>query len=796
MVTAGGGGSEEVEFRAKFNIDVAALQAQLKQVFGNIPNMIGQASGQFGGGQGNVNESGTVKQNTKEQDERSRVRTASLKHLAQQFPGGGLMTGMAQAFKGGGLMAGVATGITAAVGILTSIMKSSQVFQTLSGTVFKVLGFMADMFLMPFVPMMMKFVNWMLQHMPQIQAAGEKTVSILEGIGRILNFGSNLTKEGKEEGGFGGAMKRIGGALTSKEAMLFAAGAGLSLTGVGAGVGGAMMVAGGARMAHKASTGQYQMGGVVPGGPGEGVPAMLHGGEMVIPQDIAAGAKGMGGRVAAWIERFQQKEMGPGGVINKWYDEMFGNSIMPKMWGDIRGLFQNIEDETGAVGRSVETSTGDINKDQSSFWSKLKFWEKISEGWGAIKDCLNLVKDKIFGFFDWNISLPSLPNIDWSGLMGKLGEVSGKITGWIAEAVDFAIPDVPKPNFSWGAIWSCMSTIGSSIAGFFTNTVPNALENAAKGILGGLISAGKFLANLPGKIITCLWDVAKTVGGFFWNTIPDKIMDTVRNIAGWSPNWGSVWTSITSKLGELVGKVKDKAIEIAKGIGGGVWSFLTGNQFGRLSGNYRPPRRAGLGGPSGDFVPGGDTGQDTGKPGGDGDSDDDPGGDDGGRGDGQVINIGGNQVSTKGESRGQNAGGLGPAVFEVDMGSLSSRAGGDRAGEAGYGGSGGRSWGAQAPAVYYEDTSTIEGALTTNLGTIGRSGTYYVAPTRMIASGLHARGRTFGRLNGGGGGGGGTAIANRVVNISISSNQSVADIVKDVERLQTMDEASFFNSVF
>ena len=66
----------------------------------------------------------------------------------------------------------------------------------------------------------------------------------------------------------------------------------------------------------------------------------------------------------------------------------------------------------------------------------------------------------------------------------------------------------------------------------------------------------------------------------------------------------------------------------------------------------------------------------------------------------------------------------------------------------------------------------------------------------MIASGLHARGRAFGRLNGGGGGGGGTAIANRVVNISISSNQSVADIVKDVERLQTMDEASFFNSVF
>ena len=314
MVTAGGGGSEEVEFRAKFNIDVAALQAQLKQVFGNIPNMIGQASGQFGGGQGNVNESGTVKQNTKEQDERSRVRTASLKHLAQQFPGGGLMTGMAQAFKGGGLMAGVATGITAAVGILTSIMKSSQVFQTLSGTVFKVLGFMADMFLMPFVPMMMKFVNWMLQHMPQIQAAGEKTVAVLEGIANVLGWGARQQEAGKERGGFLGGVQRAYGAATNVKTL---AGAGLIGASTAATVasggllspvaaGGIML--GGSLVASGVSE-SFQMGGRVPGSPGQGVPAMLHGGEMVIPQDIAAGAKGMGGRVAAWIERFQQKEL-------------------------------------------------------------------------------------------------------------------------------------------------------------------------------------------------------------------------------------------------------------------------------------------------------------------------------------------------------------------------------------------------------------------------------------------------------------------------------------------------------
>jgi len=367
MVQAGGG--EQIEMDLGLVIDENKLIQQLKRVFGNMGDLYQRAGG-GGGGQGNVNESGNVNQNTKEQDERSKVRTNALKHLATQFPGGGLMTSMASAFKGGGMIAGLATGMGAAVGILTGILKSSQVFQTLQNTVFKTLGMMADLFMMPFVPHMMRFVNWMLQNMPAMQEAGQKTVDILAKIWGVLTFGSGMTAEGKAEGGVSGFGKRALGFATSKEAMLLGGGALLTATGVGAGPGAAMMIAGGGIMATKLATGGYQMGGKVPGSPGEGVPTMLHGGEIVVPQDIAAGARGMGGRVAAWIERFQQKEMGPGGVISKWYDEMFGHSIIPEMWGNIRGLFEGIESEAETTSRQVAGATSDINSHPLPIYSQ------------------------------------------------------------------------------------------------------------------------------------------------------------------------------------------------------------------------------------------------------------------------------------------------------------------------------------------------------------------------------------------------------------------------------------------
>jgi len=43
--------------------------------------------------------------------------------------------------------------------------------------------------------------------------------------------------------------------------------------------------------------------------------------------------------------------------------------------------------------------------------------------------------------------------------------------------------------------------------------------------------------------------------------------------------------------------------------------------------------------------------------------------------------------------------------------------------------------------------------------------------------------------------GGGGITSTRVVNINIASSMSIHDIVRDVERLDSIQEASFFNTV-
>jgi len=127
------------------NLTISNLDQLVKRLEGlRLPNNpMSPGGGGGGGGAGREDASGE-RARSKEGEERDKVRNTALQNLARSFPGGGLMTGMAKSFGSGGIMAGMATGMTAAVGILTSIMKSSQVFQTLGGTVFKILGMMDD----------------------------------------------------------------------------------------------------------------------------------------------------------------------------------------------------------------------------------------------------------------------------------------------------------------------------------------------------------------------------------------------------------------------------------------------------------------------------------------------------------------------------------------------------------------------------------------------------------------------------------------------------------------------------
>jgi len=73
----------------------------------------------------------------------------------------------------------------------------------------------------------------------------------------------------------------------------------------------------------------------------------------------------------------------------------------------------------------------------------------------------------------------------------------------------------------------------------------------------------------------------------------------------------------------------------------------------------------------------------------------------------------------------------------------------------------------------------------------GFAQTYYAYDPDEEGWAFGRLGNSSQRRNGSGGGN----FSNRTVNVSIISNQSVHDIVRDVERLDSIQEASMFNGV-
>jgi len=460
-------GDEPIEIKAKFNVDVTEVKRQLEALGGRLSggaaNLAGQAGAAMGFGGGGANAAGQETK-SKEQGERDKVRNTALQGMAKAMPGGGLFTTMAKSFGQGGMMGGIATGITAVVGILTSIMKSSQVFQTTAGTIFKILGMMADLFLMPFVPLMMKFASWMITHMPQIQAAGEKVAGWIEQLVNIFTWGGKQEKAGKErreEGGFwnqvvGRSQQFLGETLSPGNLLRY-------------GMPGGSM-----------SMNQFGNTGTAGGGP-----RMAMGSGMVVPQNMAAEGEGFGGRVAAWIQRFNQKEMGPGGVMERWYDQMFGGSILPDIWTNIRGFFGGIETETASISKQVASATEE--GDQKSFWEKLKFWEYLPGILGKVKDFFTGLGGKLKDFFTFDI-----PGID-------LGDTAN-------------------------LVGACLSRAGSAIGNFFTDTLPSAAVTAKDAVVTAATTSASWVADQTGNaynyVAPKLTTAGSAIGNFVSSTIP------------------------------------------------------------------------------------------------------------------------------------------------------------------------------------------------------------------------------------------------------------------------------------
>ena len=103
-----------------------------------------------------------------------------LGQIAKQLPGAGMMEGMAGAFKQGGPIGVITAGVSGMLGFVKQIMESSKVFQGIAGSFFKIFGAMADVFLLPFLPLAMRGMQMLMQHIPMFSEAGAKTAAWIE----------------------------------------------------------------------------------------------------------------------------------------------------------------------------------------------------------------------------------------------------------------------------------------------------------------------------------------------------------------------------------------------------------------------------------------------------------------------------------------------------------------------------------------------------------------------------------------------------------------------------------------
>tara|TARA_R110002020_G_scaffold39420_1_gene117260 strand:- start:5445 stop:7067 length:1623 start_codon:yes stop_codon:yes gene_type:complete len=117
-----------------------------------------------------------------------------------------------------------------------------------------------------------------------------------------------------------------------------------------------------------------QHGGIISGGPGASVPAMLHGGEMVIPRGMVASMQSAQGNVlggffgglgemiaeevqaiSAFVTQFRAKEAGAGGTLQRWNDGVIEGSL-PATWDYIASVFGHMGDEANDQMKNAQSA--------------------------------------------------------------------------------------------------------------------------------------------------------------------------------------------------------------------------------------------------------------------------------------------------------------------------------------------------------------------------------------------------------------------------------------------------------
>ena len=105
-----------------------------------------------------------------------------LGQISKQLPGAGMLGDMAGAFKSGGVVGVGMAGVAGIMGFVKQIMESSKVFQGIAGSFFKIFGAMADVFLLPFLPLAMKGMQMLMRYLPNFSRWGQSAADGVENI--------------------------------------------------------------------------------------------------------------------------------------------------------------------------------------------------------------------------------------------------------------------------------------------------------------------------------------------------------------------------------------------------------------------------------------------------------------------------------------------------------------------------------------------------------------------------------------------------------------------------------------
>jgi hypothetical protein len=184
----------------KLNINWDDLHKQIGKLVSSGAGMATGAAGAAGGGGGANVASRLGAGLLGPAGSRTETIGKGLGQISKQLPGVGMFGDMAKAFTTGGLIGVGMAGIAGIMSFVKQIMESSKVFQGIAGSFFKIFGAMADLFLLPFLPIAMKGMQMLMQYIPNFGRWGQKAATGIE----------NVIKTFQDRGFFGGLKKYIG----------------------------------------------------------------------------------------------------------------------------------------------------------------------------------------------------------------------------------------------------------------------------------------------------------------------------------------------------------------------------------------------------------------------------------------------------------------------------------------------------------------------------------------------------------------------------------------------------------